>query len=1571
MIVGIAEGTTTITVTSGDGKVSRTINLTVKKKLLGLNVYRYSSTLYVGETYEFWCSLNPSDYETTSSVEWTTDSDRISISKLTDRSANITILKPGDWDLKVTLDDVSKTINYYAFISDDSYGYEVASDNTVELWWDPVEDATGYWLYDKSGNYLAFISPDETTEKYTYTDETYKNDYTQSSAVYQLRYNIDGEIYAVNIDVTLNTIATITYEVGDGTQNENNPTTYSPGTEVTLYDPTPPEGYEFDGWYLSSNYSSTSKREKILETDSGNLTLYAKYVKITYTVTFVKNNGSSDINATVEYGDAVSKPSNIFWYKHTLEGWYLDEECTNEYDFTTKVYESFSLYAKWNVTIDGISILQVIDDSTESEFIVNELESGDSITLKARVYPENSASEIAWVNYGDEDVPVYADIFPSDAATVTLNTDKSLTITANKLGTVTVGAYAVDNEEISYYKTISLKEVLPQRVLLDVISESDISDTDTYGIYMSGADTLKGSITLTGKLYNTQNPDNTTEYSANQEVNFTSSNENYVVIDSTGIDENGLYYAVIKPAENIVFPSDKSYVTARITAVSTANNAARAEYDVVVRTSDSDEDIILPELQIISSGKNPVIYASSKADTTADLNEDGINLAVGKNTTVKAQFIDVEDEGSVLWSSANSAVATITSSGKITAKSAGDVVISATSGDRELTASIRVKVYDPVTKLTLDSKSVKLGIGQSITIAADTILPTTASNELKFESSNENVATVDESTGLVKGISAGKTVITATTAAGEKKAKCTVTVGNAVSSITIKSKSDKTTADSYSYEIAAGKKLQLQTIFNNGEKTYQPANKEVTWEITGYSSEDVASISSKGVITASKEGWISVIARSTTDISGDDYVSSNPVYVYVYVPIKKASLSKTSVSVYPGSSYTMSATLVSTVSGEEVTGSGINTDGNPEGMSDEIVWTYKKDSDAENDYLGIGEGVTGETCTVTVDSSCTANQKIPVIATFTPHGSKAKTLTCNVTVSDGKVKKLNLSTKKLSINQGGDGIITAKLNPDVPVDPGVTWVIDDDSRDLVCFIDDSGNSIMDSSSTTSYATTYCQADVEESYSVRVRALSGATVKSKAYITAITNGTNSKGYCLAAKVTVEIGGGTETIIINSGKKDVTWNSSSSDNTDKLIMLAEGRSTTLKAVAYSDYSSKTKAGNQKVTWTSSDESIATVNSSGKVTAVGSGNVEITACSTDKNYENSKADNIQATALIYAYASATNISLDKTKASLATAISDNTVSSSLRQYEVVTPIITPDDIFDNAQITSGATDASALADYNVITWNVDCGEKGCEFIAVKAINTEQISNATDSYTKQNIISLYDSEFTPISPESESFDTEEGESLAIKALRPGKIKLTATAPGGKKATCVLTVYTHVDDLSLKLSWEDGEGGSLGSYSGDITKTVTINKEKKNVTVLAKTESTTTTADDTYDYAAYLDLKNIKSIKLTTALDISNGVCKSGDGYVEDRVPYSDKKTDSVTKQATALYNAAKKYVINSAVNYSSSDTSVVIVDSKGKLTAKGTGNAVITISTSDGSITKTILVDVAENVEERISDD
>ncbi|MCR5100959.1 MAG: Ig-like domain-containing protein, partial [Butyrivibrio sp.] len=281
MIVGIAEGTTNITVTSGDGAVSRTINLTVKKKLLGLNVYRYSPTLYVGETYEFWCSLNPSDYETTSSVEWTTDSDRISITKKSDRTANITILKPGDWDLIVTLDGFSKTINFYAFISDDSYGYEAASDNTVELWWDPVEDATGYWLYDKSGFYLASISPDETTEKYTYTDETYKNDYTQSSTVYQLRYNIDGEIYAVNIDVTLNTIATITYEVGDGTQNENNPTTYSPGTEVTLYDPTPPEGYEFDGWYLSSDYSSTSKREKILETDSGNLTLYAKYVKIT------------------------------------------------------------------------------------------------------------------------------------------------------------------------------------------------------------------------------------------------------------------------------------------------------------------------------------------------------------------------------------------------------------------------------------------------------------------------------------------------------------------------------------------------------------------------------------------------------------------------------------------------------------------------------------------------------------------------------------------------------------------------------------------------------------------------------------------------------------------------------------------------------------------------------------------------------------------------------------------------------------------------------------------------------------------------------------------------------------------------------------------------------------------------------------------------------------------------------------------------------------------------------------------------------------------------------------------
>lgn len=75
---------------------------------------------------------------------------------------------------------------------------------------------------------------------------------------------------------------TITYELGGGTNAAANPATYKAGTEVTLAEPTY-QGFEFAGWYLSSDFSGSAIAK--LENFAGDLTLYAKWTA-RYTITF-------------------------------------------------------------------------------------------------------------------------------------------------------------------------------------------------------------------------------------------------------------------------------------------------------------------------------------------------------------------------------------------------------------------------------------------------------------------------------------------------------------------------------------------------------------------------------------------------------------------------------------------------------------------------------------------------------------------------------------------------------------------------------------------------------------------------------------------------------------------------------------------------------------------------------------------------------------------------------------------------------------------------------------------------------------------------------------------------------------------------------------------------------------------------------------------------------------------------------------------------------------------------------------------------------------------------------------
>ncbi|MDR0950441.1 MAG: InlB B-repeat-containing protein [Candidatus Ancillula sp.] len=71
--------------------------------------------------------------------------------------------------------------------------------------------------------------------------------------------------------------------------------------------------------------------------------------RISYTVDFVSNGGTSIENQTLYSGDKVAEPQNPKKEHYEFAGWYSDLLLSKPYDFAAPIDDSFTLYAKWAI----------------------------------------------------------------------------------------------------------------------------------------------------------------------------------------------------------------------------------------------------------------------------------------------------------------------------------------------------------------------------------------------------------------------------------------------------------------------------------------------------------------------------------------------------------------------------------------------------------------------------------------------------------------------------------------------------------------------------------------------------------------------------------------------------------------------------------------------------------------------------------------------------------------------------------------------------------------------------------------------------------------------------------------------------------------------------------------------------------------------------------------------------------------------------------------------------------------------------------------------------------------------
>ncbi len=149
---------------------------------------------------------------------------------------------------------------------------------------------------------------------------------------------------------------TITYNLDGGTNNANNPSTYTIEDEVTFADASK-EGYDFAGWNDADGASIT----KIEKGTIGNKTLTATYNIKKFDVVFYVDGGKYHTIKNVEYNNPTNElPDDPEKSGYNFDGWYLDENHTKVFNpKTTLITENTNVYAKF---VDpNASVLNVIE----------------------------------------------------------------------------------------------------------------------------------------------------------------------------------------------------------------------------------------------------------------------------------------------------------------------------------------------------------------------------------------------------------------------------------------------------------------------------------------------------------------------------------------------------------------------------------------------------------------------------------------------------------------------------------------------------------------------------------------------------------------------------------------------------------------------------------------------------------------------------------------------------------------------------------------------------------------------------------------------------------------------------------------------------------------------------------------------------------------------------------------------------------------------------------------------------------------------------------------------------------
>ena len=622
------------------------------------------------------------------------------------------------------------------------------------------------------------------------------------------------------------------------------------------------------------------------------------------------------------------------------------------------------------------------------------LKVGGTAKVTANVLPENASNKGV--------------TFTSSHSTVA-TVDANGNVQAASAGTTTITATAADGK--GAYGTITIKvEDMATGVTLSPTSKelkvnetaqlaaSVLPATANQGIKFTSSDETVATVSETGLV--TARKEGTAVITATAADGSEKSASCTIKVGATAVDVPVTGITLDQPEITIEVLKDAKQLKATVEPANATNK------DVVFSSSNTNVAVVSNTGLVtainngtatitVTSKENPSIMAKCLVKvgapvlvTDVTVQPAELNLKTDGTYQLSVSMLPSNaDERGVTFESSNTAVATVSASGLITAKGPGTATITVTAKDSSgKKATCTVTVTQPVKGVTVSPSSVVIQKDNVQKLTASVVPENATNKKLIYKSSNETVAVVSND-GIITARSEGWATITVCSEENQAiYGTCTVKVGLPVY-VT------KITLDTTNVTMWAGATRQLGV-------SIEPANADIKTVTYGSSNPDVATVSSNGLITAKKKGT-ATITVTATDGSG----KSASCAVIVKQPVTGIQITPNGFTLVKGDVKDLKANV-----------SPADAD-NPD-----VIWTSSNTNIAAVSSKGQVTAVNEGSCVIT--ATCKDNASISA--------------SCTIVVGT-PVASVALAPNRASMNTGETILITASVLPTNASNKGIIW----------------------------------------------------------------------------------------------------------------------------------------------------------------------------------------------------------------------------------------------------------------------------------------------------------------------------------------------------------------------------------------------------------------------------------------------------------------------------------------------------------------------------------------------------